>query len=251
MPWLMIDLAIRQEREYDLGRDGAFKGYNVLIAQFYMDSQFNDTTVQRPIDALQMKGFNVKLVKSENECIKELSSNSYSIVWIISNIAIQSPELIPSLIKFHSAGGAIFLFADNQPYVSHAEKFLKTKFGVTLEGSYAGGTNLSYKANAHQETGHFGQHEIFTGISNLFEGITICHPVHSTPESPKMLVTLATASDNNPTIAVYDPPLISLEGRLCLDCGFTKLYINWDAAGTARYIVNACCWLLRIEKHLT
>lgn len=238
-------------REYDLGRDGAFHGYNVLIAQFYSDSQFNDAAMEIPMNALRAKGFNVKLVKTENECIQELSLNSCSIAWIISSITIQSPDFIPALTKFHSAGGAIFLFADNHPYVSHAQEFLKGKFGITLQGDYYGGKNLSYKVDGHHGGGHFGQHEIFTGISSLFEGITICHPVYSTPESRTTFNTLATASDHNSTIAVYDPVATSSEGRLCLDCGFTKLYIHWDTAGTARYIVNACCWLLGIEKRLT
>lgn len=32
-----------------------------------------------------------------------------------------------------------------------------------------------------------------------------------------------------------------------LDHGFTKLYCNWDDAGTARYVVNATVWLLALE----
>ncbi|CAF4885442.1 unnamed protein product, partial [Rotaria socialis] len=67
------------------------------------------------------------------------------------------------------------------------------------------------------------------------------------PTSREVFVTIATASDDNSSIAVYDPSPTSTEGRLCLDCGCTKLYINWDSAGTARYIVNASCWLLGIS----
>jgi hypothetical protein len=237
-------------REYDLGRDGAFKEFNILIAQFYSDSQFNDAAMQIPIDALNAKGFQVKHVKTENECITELASNRYEIAWIISNSGIQNSKFIPALTAFHSAGGAIFLFADNTPYICHASEFLSTKFGITVEGNYYGGNTMTYKENGYQQTGNFGQHEIFTGITNLFEGITICHPVYSTPASRTIFVTIATASDGNSSIAVYDPPSTSTEGRLCLDCGFTKLYINWDSAGTARYIVNASCWLLGIEKRL-
>jgi hypothetical protein len=37
-------------------------------------------------------------------------------------------------------------------------------------------------------------------------------------------------------------------GRVVVDCGFTKLYLQWDAAGTARYIVNSCIWLLSLEQ---
>ena len=222
-------------REYDLGRDGAFNGFNILIAQFYSDFQFNDTSMQLPINALQAKGFQVKHVKSENECITELASNRYQIAWIISTSQIQNSKFIGALTAFHSSGGGIFLFADNSPYICHASEFLKTKFDITVEGNFYGGTTMTYKEDGHQGTGHFGQHEIFTGISNLFEGITICHPVYSTAASREVFVTIATASDNNTCIAVYDPPMTSTEGRLCLDCGFTKLYINWDSAGTARY----------------
>ncbi|CAF1191569.1 unnamed protein product [Adineta steineri] len=237
-------------KTYDLGRDGAFKDFNILIAQFYADAQFNDAAMKIVIDALSVKGFQVKHVKAENECITELASNRYEIAWIISTSQIKNANFISALIKYHSSGGAIFLFADNRPFVCHASEFLRTKFGITVDGNYHGGKTMTYKENSHQQTGNFGQHFIFTGIENLFEGITICHPVYSTPASRTLFVPIATATDGNTSIAVYDPPATSAEGRVCLDCGFTKLYINWDSAGTARYIVNASCWLLGIEKRL-
>ncbi|UJR10365.1 hypothetical protein I4U23_014570 [Adineta vaga] len=102
-------------REYDLGRDGAFMGFNILIAQFYTDFQFNDAAMQIPIDELKIKGFQVKLVKTEDECMKELSSNHYQVAWIISSNSNPNLEFTSSLINFHSNGGAIFLFADNTP----------------------------------------------------------------------------------------------------------------------------------------
>ncbi|CAF1481810.1 unnamed protein product [Adineta ricciae] len=240
-------------REYDLGRDGAFMGFSILIGQFCSDQTFTDAAMQKPIDELKMKGFQVKFVKSEDECIKELDSNQYQVAWIISDMRIKNRNIISSLTNFHSNGGAVFLFADNTPYVSHANEFLGKKFGVTVEGDYYGTKTLTYAENGHQQKGHFGQHDIFTGVKNLYEGVTICHPVYSTEESRKTFVPIATASDGNTCIAVYDPPASSTsnEGRICLDCGYTKLFINWDAAGTARYIVNASCWLLRIENRFT
>ena len=235
-------------REYDLGRDGAFMGFHILIAQFYSDSQFNDTAMQLPIVELNAKGFQVKHVKTESECITELASNRYQVAWIISTNHIQNPKFTAALTAFYSAGGGIFLFADNTPYICHASEFLQAKFGITVDGNYYGGQTMTFKENSHQHSGHFGQHEIFTGITNLFEGITICHPVYSTTASRTAFVTLATASDGSSSIAVHDPPPTSRDGRICLDCGFTKLYINWDSAGTARYIINASCWLLGIER---
>ncbi|CAF3934269.1 unnamed protein product [Rotaria sordida] len=235
---------------YDLGKDGAFKDFSILIAQFYQDGQFNDTAIKVPIDALKVKGFQVKHVKSENECISEFQSNRHQIAWIISTSSIQNSAFISALTKYHSSGGAVFLFADNVPFVSHAAEFLKAKFGIILEGDYYGSKTLTYMENGHDKPGHYGQHQIFTGIQKLFEGITICHPVYSTAESRKQFVNVATATDGQPTVGVYDPPPNLTEGRLALDCGFTKLYCNWDSAGTARYIVNVSTWLLAIEKRI-
>lgn len=231
-------------RKYDLGRDGAYTQFSILIGQFY------DFDMQKPIDALKVKGYQVKHVKTENECIAELASSRHHIAWIISTNQIQNPSFTATLTTFHSSGGAIFLFADNTPYTCHASEFLNQKFGITVQGDYYGSKILTYEEKGHLQTGHFGQHEIFTGITNLYEGITICHPVYSTPASRTTFVTIATATDGNSSIAVYDPPSTLTEGRLCLDCGFTKLFYNWDDAGTARYIVNVSCWLLGIEKRL-
>ncbi|CAF1487247.1 unnamed protein product [Adineta ricciae] len=235
---------------YDLGKDGAFKDFSILIAQFYKDSQFNEAAIRVPIDALKIKGFQVKHVQSENECITELQLNRHQIAWIISTSSIQNSAFTSALMKYHSAGGAIFLFADNIPFICHASEFLKAKFGITLDGNYDGSKTLTFMENGHDKAGHYGGHLIFTGIQQLFEGITICHPVYPTAESRKQFINVATATDGQPTIGLYDPSSGSVEGRLALDCGFTKLYCNWDSAGTARYIVNVSTWLLAIEKRI-
>lgn len=201
--------------------------------------------MKEPIEALQIKGFHVELVKNEPEFILKLRSNRYQIAWVISASNIQTNTFIPTLINFHSAGGAIFLFADNIPYVSHASEFLDKKFGIRLVGDYEGNKTLVFKENSYSQAGYFGLHEIFTGIKNLFEGVTICHPIYLIPSNRQSMITVATATDGNPCIGVFDPPANSAEGRLCLDCGFTKLFINWNTAGTARFIVNASCWLAR------
>lgn len=232
---------------YDLGRDGSFKGYNILIGQFYTETEFN-AGMKKPIDALKIKGFEVKHVQNESAFLSELRSKRYCVAWVISSISISDATFISTLMEFHSAGGAIFLFADNTPYTCHASDFLKKKFGVTLTGEFYGGQILKYNENGCQTAGHFGKHDIFTGINHLFEGITICHPVYSISANRELLRTLATATDGNPCISVLDPSAKSTEGRLCLDCGFTKLYINWDDAGTARYIVNVSCWLTGLDR---
>jgi hypothetical protein len=43
-------------------------------------------------------------------------------------------------------------------------------------------------------------------------------------------------------------PLVSCTYGTTVDGGFTRLYNNWESAGTDRYIINAAAWLLNIER---
>lgn len=36
--------------------------------------------------------------------------------------------------------------------------------------------------------------------------------------------------------------------RAIFDGGFTRLYLKWDTAGTARYVKNAAAWLANAER---
>jgi len=60
---------------------------------------------------------------------------------------------------------------------------------------------------------------------------------------------LATSSDNHPAVCYADNEALQDDkvGRIVVDCGYTKNYFSWQEAGTARYIVNACVWLLGLE----
>ena len=98
-------------------------------------------------------------------------------------------------------------------------------------------------SDGHRLSGAISQHEIFTGIETLFEGVTICGPVFSTSKNEIGLATLATRTQGNTCIAVFHPPFASTEGRVCLDCGFMKLFINWNATRTRRYVTNVSNWL--------
>jgi hypothetical protein len=36
--------------------------------------------------------------------------------------------------------------------------------------------------------------------------------------------------------------------RAIVDGGFTRLYVEWDTAGTGRYVKNAAAWLANAER---
>jgi hypothetical protein len=83
-------------------------------------------------------------------------------------------------------------------------------------------------------------HLITTGLENVFEGITI-----STVHDPNNVMTpLIWSTDGNVVTSILDDQ----QHRLIIDGGFTRLYCNWDSAGTGRYIKNAAAWLVNVEK---
>ena len=55
---------------------------------------------------------------------------------------------------------------------------------------------------------------------------------------------LLYGSSGNLVTAIY-----SERGRRAiLDGGFTRLFIDWDTAGTGRYVKNAAAWLTNYER---
>jgi hypothetical protein len=82
-------------------------------------------------------------------------------------------------------------------------------------------------------------HLLSTGLEVLYEGITI-----ATVQPNDALQPLLYGSAGNLVSGFYDR-----EGkRAIFDGGFTRLYIKWDTAGTARYVKNSAAWLANAER---
>src|SRR3569832_835597 len=82
-------------------------------------------------------------------------------------------------------------------------------------------------------------HLLTTGLQHIYDGITIA-TIAKTPS----LSPLIYGSADNLVAAYYDH-----DGkRAILDGGFTRLYLKWDTAGTARYVKNAAAWLANAER---
>jgi hypothetical protein len=50
------------------------------------------------------------------------------------------------------------------------------------------------------------------------------------------MILLSAATDANPYIIVYDPPTDSAEGRVCLVCDFTRLFVNRNSAPLKNHV---------------
>jgi len=238
--------------EYDLGLEGAFSGFKMLVGSFC--PEFTKAAFEsNPRKPLEAKGFSIIYTTDMQEFTEKL--DQVNMAWVIShkadNYEAEAKKWDPftkACVKFHETGGALYIWADNEPYMFQANLILSELMGIKLDGNTYGNKTLA--VGDPTKPGKFGSHLITSGITNLYEGITICFP----PKLPQTsLQTIATSTDGNPVILCGEQGVNGYKeavGRIVVDCGFTKLFCNWDTAGTARYIVNASVWLLGLEHRM-
>eukprot|EP01112_Ceratiomyxa_fruticulosa_P012218 TRINITY_DN3375_c0_g1_i4.p1 TRINITY_DN3375_c0_g1~~TRINITY_DN3375_c0_g1_i4.p1 ORF type:complete len:510 (+),score=117.43 TRINITY_DN3375_c0_g1_i4:257-1786(+) len=270
--------------DFDLGKEGAFDKFTILVGNFF--SGINEKSfLDMPGKKLQQKGFNIIFTVDKNIFISELEGGEVDIAFIISsNTAIfhawgglaftgtggkkkkaKAVATTPTTFSgeftnqelakievFHQSGGGLYLWADNVPYTLTVNQVLNFMFpsnpGLTLIGNVPGAQDL--KVGDAYTKGQFGRHLITSGVVNLCEGYTICHPTNERDLGP--FEVLGTGTDGHPCLLYAEqvpsgklPPNC---GRIVIDTGFTKLYHMWEkTAGTSRYILNACVWLFGLD----
>lgn len=92
---------------------------------------------------------------------------------------------------------------------------------------------------APNKAGVLRRHLLTTGLEYIYEGITI-----ATVQKNNVLSPLIYGSADNLVAGYFDQ-----DGkRAIFDGGFTRLFLKWDTAGTARYVKNSAAWLVNVEK---
>ncbi len=130
--------------EFDLGQDGAFNGFKIVIGNFV------PADMSRPTAALKKKGFTVVEAKSEKQFCSELETAD--ICWIISGTdpspktktssssgenfpawtSVSKGDFVKAVMKFHADGGGLYIWGDNDPLFEHANAILPEIFDVIL-----------------------------------------------------------------------------------------------------------------------
>jgi len=224
--------------EWDLAQDGGFLGHSILVLHFYTSEGFDFV---KPTLALKKKGF--KVVRYENEAppIKEFRKvlSQSSQVWVISDQSSKlSSDHIDELVEFYNSGRGLYIWGDNSPFHADANVLLSRLFNSEMSGNYLGSQNLE-ECMGSTSPGFF-QHLVTTGLNHLYEGVTI-----SNVSLTNGLGRLVNSSDGKCVTAFYDS-----DGRRALiDGGFTRLYVQWDDAGTARFVCNAAAWLVNWDRY--
>jgi hypothetical protein len=225
--------------QFDLAVDGAFKGQTVVVLQFYTGENFD---FEKPRSALEQKGFSVYRWSNGAPTPQQLGDalKKANQLWIISGSQrYLNAKHLRVIKRFFKAGHGVYIWGDNQPYYADANFVAKGLLGVTMHGNLHGNkvVNLQEKK---RKAGLLPNHLLSTGLQYIYEGITIA----TIRDLQGVLKPLIYGSANNLVTGFYDKG----GKRLILDGGFTRLYINWDTAGTGRYVKNAAAWLANAER---
>ncbi len=225
--------------QYDLAVDGAFEGQTIVVLHLYTGENFD---FEKPKAALKEKGFSVYRYINQPPTPKELeeSLSKACQLWIISNITqMLNDEHADVIERFFYSGKGVYIWGDNDPYHADADFIANRLIGVTMSGYYMGAQNVTFKTDS-TISGMQKDHLITTGLEYVYEGITISQ-IHDPKNRMKPLIW---STDGNVVAAIYED-----QGqRLIIDGGFTRLYYNWDSAGTGRYVKNAAAWLVNYER---
>lgn len=226
--------------QHDLAVDGAFDGQTVVVMHLYTGGGFDFAL---PKAALAEKGFStfrwMNRAPSPQELEKALTKANQ--LWIISGDVVQLTDAHVKVIKkFFDAGHGLYLWGDNAPYSGDADFVARALFDVQLKGDpYDAGEQVVGRQLKPGGTGLLADHLLTTGIEQLYEG-------HSIAFMPTLngLKPLIVGTEKHVVAAYFDR-----DGkRAIVDGGFTRLYINWQSAGTGRYVKNAAAWLANYER---
>lgn len=224
--------------QYDLAVDGAFKGQTVAVLHLYTGEGFD---FSEPEKALKQKGFSVYRWLNQPPSPEALDSALAKScqLWIISSSTQKlNDEHAKVIKKFFDSGKGVYIWGDNQPYYADANFIAQKLLGVKMQGNTMGNQTVNILSRG-SKSGLMPNHLVTTGLQNIYEGITI-----ATIQESEDLTPLIYGSAGNLVAAAYEK-----EGkRLIFDGGFTRLYIQWDTAGTGRYVKNAAAWLVNYER---
>eukprot|EP00927_Polykrikos_kofoidii_P033274 TRINITY_DN28155_c0_g1_i1.p1 TRINITY_DN28155_c0_g1~~TRINITY_DN28155_c0_g1_i1.p1 ORF type:complete len:479 (-),score=57.66 TRINITY_DN28155_c0_g1_i1:143-1366(-) len=229
---------------YDLAKDGSFEGFRLLIGCFYAGVASSLRLLALP--ELHKKGWSVVVLQDVGDFTAALTCDRFHVAWIISGSDFPGPRdaFAKAVRQFHETGRGIMIWADNAPFVVHANTVLRDLFDFQLQGLTPGGKVMQLGDGTLP--GHIAQHPITQGIENLYEGTTISYPDRVCDG----WIVLGTSSDGKPAVVIKDASRGQAgAGKVVVDVGFTKLLkAFWKSAGTSRYVSNSCTWLAWRER---
>lgn len=238
--------------QYDLGRDGAYKGLRVVFLQLHTETsngvEFNGDL---PVQALKSKGFEVSHHKLWNKAPptpenldKELKESSQ--LWLVAGSKNMLTDAhFDVILKHWESGLGLYIFGDNVPFFVDANLLLSKISGslglsppLVLQGN-SPAQQMAGKMTDGKKTG-FRHHLITTGLAKLYEGHTLSWLSRDTAGKAGLEDILI---DHDEKLVVAALPRRGSRGPVVIDGGWTRLFLKWSEGGTDRLVRNCACWL--------
>ncbi|KAK8883163.1 hypothetical protein M9Y10_045811 [Tritrichomonas musculus] len=179
-----------QKSNFDLGVNGLFKEYKVLVMMFYegdpdtADKNITQHTFEHgpekdkdheyitsPADKLKEKGFRYTIVKTYKDTVKELLSGEYSIAIVATcsdgfegneqNDPNYLEPFLNAIVSFYHEGGSLILFGENPPFIFEVNLILQRLPGINVmfdETNFEEGGKVMHASDANDgyiEAGYF------------------------------------------------------------------------------------------------
>lgn len=228
---------------------------------------------------LQDKGFKVDIVTKEEQFSEQLSRAH--VAWVISGSSdcflrrrgynVDDAQRVmltftAACVAFNARGNGLLLFGENTPLFFHANAILRCfDQDAELCGDNPGDKFVVYDKSQPQSIsdvvaqrlsahGKFEnmQHPILTGILTMYEGITVAKLARQSPTHWEGIVSGGVQDLEVPPWLVFAHKRkhTSTHGRILVDTGYTKLWNNWTAGATDRYVCNASAWLTGVDLRI-
>mmetsp|Transcript_5762 Transcript_5762/g.8673 ORF Transcript_5762/g.8673 Transcript_5762/m.8673 type:complete len:680 (+) Transcript_5762:37-2076(+) len=248
--------------DWDLGRNGAYDGLKVVILHEYTEEGF---TGDLPVAALREKGFEVTHLKVRNKTeAKALSPTlegyleTASQVWLIStSYNVLEDSDLDLIVRHWQQGLGVYIFGDNDPYYADANRLLarmsicmasakqphwpsKKNDGLLQLSGDSYGDSVVGAHVRDQGQGFPPNHLLLTGISQLYEGVTVSYVDGDIARSMGFEELLR---EHGGCLVVVARPSVDGCGPILVDGAFTKLFCHWGRGGSARFVRNCACWL--------
>eukprot|EP01012_Entosiphon_sulcatum_P062809 TRINITY_DN8942_c0_g1_i3.p1 TRINITY_DN8942_c0_g1~~TRINITY_DN8942_c0_g1_i3.p1 ORF type:complete len:461 (+),score=79.76 TRINITY_DN8942_c0_g1_i3:36-1418(+) len=233
-----------EQQQYKEGQQwvqpGEFAGKSILMVFYYTGEDV--TTYVPPL--LRKAGFTVKVLEKPKD-LPDL--RQFDQVWVVAGSTVDpgfKKGHVRAFTKFAQAGKGLYVLADNEPYCQEADIIGKALHAVDIKGNHPGGkmvkilpfgtlgkvcggeshVPVDLNQRMRRSLVHKGQlyaedHEIFTGFTSVFEGITVAN----IGESPDLEVVLR-ASDEQPLVSVSIRP----GENVIYDGGWTRMCYRPD-----------------------
>jgi len=221
----------------DLGRDGAFIGLTILVIQQYHIPK------GQWIKDLEKKGFAVDIyVMFDNDAQFESCLDSANQVWLISSSQkMLTEKQLDIMCDKWKEGLPFYIFGDNDPFYVDANRLL-CKMGLPkMYGDYRACKYISEYSERTSSKGGFVKCLPMTGITlTLYEGATIAE---MSPEEVTKTGCVPIMFNSRGKISVVMREAMEGCGQVIIDGAFTKLYCEYDAAGSKYLVINSACYL--------